>query len=294
MAVTISRVDTATCLVGEGALWDAQNGLLYYLDITGRKVHRYDPERGTTRSWTMPGSVGSFALRVGGGAVVALKDSVHALDLETGALTHIATFQAMHERATINDGKVDRRGRFIMGGCDTSFTDTLPIGGLLSLGADHVIRKIDGDIAFSNGPCWSPNNSILYFSDSHVSTTYAYDYDLDTGLVANRRPFVNSRAMGLDGDPDGATVDSEGRVWMAIYEGGKIAAFRPDGTLERIVPMPVSLAVSVTFGGPDLDRLYVTTIDPAFFNKPAEEGAGAVFVIDGLGVRGLPEPRYAG
>ena len=121
---------------------------------------------------------------------------------------------------------------------------------------------------------------------------YAYDYDIVTGEVGNKRPFVETRELG--GMPDGATVDRDGLVWAAIFRGGKIAAFRPDGRLERVVKMPVQLTSSVMFGGPDLDQLYVTTIEKGHFGEPSEEGAGDVYVIEGLGARGSPEPRYAG
>jgi sugar lactone lactonase YvrE len=110
--------------------------------------------------------------------------------------------------------------------------------------------------------------------------------------VSNRRLFANTRELG--GIPDGATVDRDGLMWMAICEGAKVVAFRPDGKIERIIEMPVKLPASVMFGGPDLDLLYVTTIDPALLGRPAEPGAGELFVIEGLGTRGLPEPRYAG
>lgn len=94
--------------------------------------------------------------------------------------------------------------------------------------------------------------------------------------------------------PDGATVDSEGRGWVAIFGGCKVAAFTPEGALERVVDLPVSLPGSVMFGGRNLDQLHVATIDPAYFGNPAEERAGYAYVVEGLGVRGLPEPRYAG
>jgi sugar lactone lactonase YvrE len=290
----ISRVDTTACLVGEGPVWDTANNQLYYLDIIGKKVHRHDPASGITKSWTTPSTVSAMALREQGGLALALKDGVYAMDLETGNFACLAKVEGLHERALFNDGKVDHRGRFVIGAGDTSFTNTQPIGGLYSLSADHHLKQLDSGIHFSNSPCWSPDGKTFYFSDSFIETTFAYDYDLDTGAVSNKRRFVNTRELGLGGGPDGATVDSDGLIWMAIFEGGKVVALTPDGKVERIVPMPVSLAVSVMFGGPDLDLLYVTTINPAFFNRHPEAGAGYVYVIEGLGARGLPEPRYAG
>lgn len=288
----IHRVDTRRCQVGEGALWCAEEQALYFLDITGRQVHRYDPAARRTRSWATPDNAGSMALRAGGGVVVAMKDEVHGLDLATGRFTPLAKLDGAAARATFNDGKVDRRGRYAIGLCDTDMSDPQPIGGLYALDADHRFRELDRGIHFSNSPCWSPDGSTLYFSDSLTHSVFAYDYDLETGTAANKRLFADTSALG--GMPDGATTDSDGLVWMAIFRAGKIVAFRPDGRVERAIETPVRLAVSVAFGGANLDQLYFTTIDPTFFGEAAEDGAGEVYVVEGLGARGVPEPRYAG
>jgi sugar lactone lactonase YvrE len=289
--VKIDRVDTEHCLVGEGPLWDVAEQALYFVDIVRRKVHRFDPASGRTRSWDVPNVIGSMALRERGGAVVALKDGVHALDLDSGATSPIA-LPAQAPRVQFNDGKVDRRGRFVVGSGDSDLRDTQYVGTLYSLGADARLTALDQGIAIANGPCWSPDDKTFYFSDSLPYSIFAYDYDVETGAVAGKRLFADTRELG--GIPDGATVDADGLIWMAICEGAKVVAFRPDGKVERIVPMPVKLPASVMFGGPDLDLLYVTTIDPSLLGRPPEEGAGGMFVIEGLGTRGLPEPRYAG
>jgi sugar lactone lactonase YvrE len=294
----ISRVETARCQGGESPLWDPAEQALYFIDNTGQKVHRHDPATGATRTWDMPSVITALALRTGGGGVVALRTGVHSLDFETGALGMLQPL-ADPPPFVFNDGKVDARGRLALGACTTDFVEPKPEGGVYSLGADHGFRRIDGGIHFANGPCWSPDFKTFYFSDSWVDTTYAYDYDLETGLLAGKRPFADTRELG--GVPDGSTVDRDGLVWMAVFRGGKVAAFRPDGRLERIVEMPTPLVSSVMFGGPDLDRLYVTTIAEDVTAKaqgtagPSPgEGAGDVYVIDGLGARGSPEPRYAG
>lgn len=231
----IHRVDTRRCQVGEGALWYADEHALYFLDITGRKVHRYEPASGVTRSWETPGAVGSMALRQGGGAVVAMKDTVHALDLEIGACAPLARLEGAHPRATFNDGKVDRRGRYLIGLCEGDMSDPQPIGGLYSLGADHRFGELDRGIHFSNSPCFSPDGATLYFADSLPNAVWAYDYEQETGQASGKRLFADTTELG--GMPDGATTDSDGLVWMAIFRAGKLAAFRPDGKVERIVEM---------------------------------------------------------
>lgn len=287
----ITRVETRHCLVGEGPVWDIAEQALYFIDIVGKAVHRFDPSSGATRSWDVGQVVGSMALREQGGAIVALKDGIFSLDFDSGALNLLAPAQHTHPRAQMNDGKVDRRGRFIVGSGDSDIRDCQPYGTLYRLDADHSLHALDQAICIANGPCWSPDNATLYFSDSLPCHIYAYDYDIGTGVVANKRLFADTRALG--GIPDGATVDADGMMWMAICEGAKVVAFRPDGTVERIIPMPVSLPASVMFGGPGLDELYVTSIDPALLGRDGD-GGGDMFVITGLGTRGIAEHRYAG
>jgi L-arabinonolactonase len=287
----IERIPTVQCLVGEGPLWDVAEQALYFIDIVGKAVHRYDPVTGHTRSWDVGQIIGSMALRANGGAIVALKDGIFTLDFDSGDLALLAAARHLNPRAQMNDGKVDRRGRFVVGSGDSVIGDCQPYGTLYRLDADHSLHELDREICISNGPCWSPDNRTLYFSDSLPYHIYAYDYDIGTGAASNRRLFADTRALG--GIPDGATVDRDGLMWMAICEGAKVVAFRPDGGIERSIDMPVKLPASVMFGGPQLDELYVTSIDPRLL-KREPDGGGNTFVIRGLGVRGIEEPRYAG
>jgi sugar lactone lactonase YvrE len=288
----IERVATGRLGLGEGALWDAEGQALFFLDIFGQKVLRHDPASGTTESWTTPGHVGAVALREGGGAVLAIKDTLRALDFASGETHELAGPAFDDPDVTVNDGAADRHGRFVFGGCSAGMDNPRPIGGLFSLGADGAIAQLDSGIHQSNSHCFSPDGRTLYASDSFTFTTYAYDYDPGTGEVAGRRMFADTRALG--GRPDGSAVDADGVVWISIFEGAKIAAFRPDGALERVVDLPVRLPSSVAWGGPGLDVLYVTTIDPAMFGWAEEAGSGWLYAIEGLGTRGVPEGRYAG
>jgi sugar lactone lactonase YvrE len=288
----IERVATGRLGLGEGAVWDHEAKALYFLDIYGRKVLRFDPASGETRSWETPGHVGAMALREGGGAVLAMTDSLYALDFASGETTKLAGPAFTSDRVTVNDGAADRAGRFVFGGCSAGLEDPQPIGGLYSLDAGHRIAELDHGTCQSNSHCFSPDGRTLYAADSFVNTLYAYDYDLDTGLVANKRVFAVTSDLG--GVPDGSAVDADGVVWVSVFQAGKIAAYRPDGGLERVIDMPVKLISSVAWGGVELDQLYVTTIDPTQFGWPAEEGSGHVFVVEGLGTRGVPEARYAG
>jgi L-arabinonolactonase len=288
--VRITQVETPRCIIGEGPVWDVAEQVLYFIDILGKKVLRFDPARGETREWAVPDVIGSMALRAGGGAVVALATGVHTLDFASGTCAMLATSADLNDMVQLADGKVDRRGRFIVGSSDRAMEQAR--GKLYVLDDNATLREIDKDIIIANGPCWSPDNSILYHSDSMRNTIFAYDYDIDTGTAANRRVFANTADLG--GIPDGATIDSDGCMWMAICEGQKVVQFRPDGALERVIDMPVKCPASVMFGGAALDQLYVTSLSPAFLGREAAPLDGCTFVIEGLGATGLPEPRYAG
>jgi sugar lactone lactonase YvrE len=294
----ITRLDAPRCAGGENPMWDPARQVLHYIDNSGRKVHTYDPASGASRTLDMPAVITTLVLRRGGGAVVTLRSGIHFLDLDTGQLELVQPLPDPPPHV-FNDGKVDDRGRFVIGASTANFADPGPEGGLFRLDPDHSLTRLDAGVHFSNSPCWSPDGATFYFSDSWLNTTYAYDYDVETGGVSNRRTFVNTSDLG--GVPDGATVDAEGLVWIAVFRAGKVAAYRPDGGLERVVDMPVRLVSSVAFGGAGFDRLYVTSIAHDIAggagrdHQPATDDlAGSLFVIEGLGVRGRPEPLFAG
>ena len=287
----ITRLDMPQCQIGEGPVWDTAEQALYQIDIIGRKVLRHHPASGANTGWDVPDIIGSMALRDGGGGIVALADGVYTLDFASGACERLAGDGSLDVQVQLADGKIDRRGRFIVGSSDRGMKEARGKVYALDPGAS-ALRVIDEDIFLANGPCWSPDDSVFYHADSIRKTIFAYDYDIASGTVANRRAWASTEELG--GIPDGATVDADGCVWSAICEGGKIVQFRPDGKIERIVEMPVKLPGSVMFGGPGLDVLYVPSLSPAFLGRAAEPLDGCTFMIEGLGVTGLPEPRFAG
>jgi hypothetical protein len=287
----ITKIDTPRCMIGEGPVWDVAEQVLYFIDILGKKVLRFDPANGDTASWEMPDIIGSMAIRKDGGAIVALANGVHTLDFETGACRMLASSPDLNDQVQLADGKVDRRGRFIVGSSDRGMKEARGKLYVLDPGATQL-REIDDDIFLANGPCWSPDDSIFYHADSIRKMIYAYDYDLEKGTVSNRRPFASTEELG--GIPDGATVDADGYIWSAICEGAKLVRFRPDGSIERIVEFPLKLPGSVMFGGQALDQLYVPTLSPAFMGREADQSDGSTYVIEGLGITGLPEPRFGG
>ena len=290
--------------LGEGPVWDVEEGALYWVDGTGRRagkpsIWRLDPRTGRKRNWSLDHDVGAMALRRDGGAVLALDDGFYFFDFGSGALDLIEKIEADEPRSRLNDGKVDRRGRFIAGGMDDE--EELGLCGLWSLDPDLSTTKIDDGIICSNGPCWSPDDKTFYFADTFQQLMWAYDYDIDSGTVTNKREFATSAED--QGFYDGSTVDAEGCVWNAMVIGGELIRYAPDGSVERRIGMPVKNITSVNFGGPNLDEIYVTSMarvthpsTHGHFTKQVlpQFGAGALFRIRGLGIRGVEEPRFAG
>ena len=285
----IERVGDVRCQVGEGPLWDHEAQRLYFVDIRGRRLHRHDPATDAMTAWDLPLQIGCLAIRRGGGAILALEDGFYAFDFETGDARPFARPEG--DDTQFNDGKVDRQGRFVAGTA-SGFSNPVPGASLYRLDPDRTVHKIASGLSITNGPAWSPDGRTFYVADSKLGTVFAYDYDIGTGEASGRREFF---ALGDLGDgPDGGTVDADGCYWTTIVMGGKIACVRPDGRLERLVDVPVPWPSSLMFGGPKLDRLYVTSIDGAVYGRPSTPDSGGLFVIDGLGAKGLAEARYQG
>src|SRR5690606_2245158 len=188
----ITRLPLARCSVGEGPVWDEAEQALYYIDILEQRVMRWDPASGEQRSWSVPAMVGSIALREQGGAIVALPDGIHALDLDSGAVGALALFDPPDPSVQLADGKVDRAGRFVFGTSHRQAKES--VGGLFSLDVDGRITQLDDGLILGNGPCFSPDDRTLYHADSMRQTIYAYDYDIATGTASNRRTFFDSSA----------------------------------------------------------------------------------------------------
>jgi sugar lactone lactonase YvrE len=241
-------------------------------------------------SWKLPKQIGSFALREKGGAICALSDGFYFLDFVSGNTTPVPNGIVAKPGTTFNDGKTDARGRFIAGTLDAKFIN--PIGSVYSLDDSLKCSVLDPAIGCTNGPCFSPDNRTFYCADSVSRTIWAYDYDLARGTVSNKRQFATTK--GLGGVPDGATVDAEGHLWSAIAGGGKLVCYNPDGSIARTVEVPVPIITSVMFGGDNLDVLYATSIGIKILDMEPGPDGGSLFVIKGLGVKGKPEPRFAG
>lgn len=286
-AVSVA-VDTQDVL-GESPLWDANVGCLYWVDIRSRLVHRWNPANDERRQWEVPEVVGSLAVRSAGGLLLALRSGLAHFDTSGEHLTWLARLHADQPEMRLNEGKCDPTGCFWVG----SMNDRThgPEGVLYRFRPDHRLEPQLPGIGVPNSLCWSPDGHVMYFSDSRQGTIWTFGMG-PGGELGAPRVFATIEPPAV---PDGATVDRDGFLWCALYRGGSIARFAPDGRLDRTITLPVQQPTSCTFGGPRLDTLYITSarqnLQPAALNE--QPLAGAVLAIE-PGVRGLVEPRFAG
>ena len=284
----IELVFSARDVLGEGPRWHAQEQCLYWVDIESKYYHRLDPTTQTHQIFEIGELVGVVGFRERGGLVLASERGFSFFDPEARCLEPIGNPEAGKINTQFNDGAVDRLGRFWAGTLGDSFNNSL-----YRLDLDLSINRMDTGFDVSNGMGWSPDNRVMYFTDSTPGIIYAYDFDLAAGSIANRRKFVDR--SGLEGVPDGLTVDAEGFVWSAVWGGHCIERYDPEGKLEQRIDLPVSWPTSLTFGGKNLDVLYITS---ALYEIPKEERHrysldGSLFCIKGL-AKGIQEPMFMG
>lgn len=291
LTVMIRNIVGSETELGESPLWIAEEQALYWIDVLGSSLKRLNLPHRTVDTWPLPKIVGAIARRARGGFLVSFRTGFAFLERPGAPLDWLEVSGLQLERGRFNDGKCDRLGRFWVGTLDRKLTD--PVGELYRIDAGLACRTMDTGFTLSNGLGWSPDNRTMYFTDSRAKLIYAYDFELESGSLSNRRVFVDYG--NSDGRPDGLTVDADGHLWVAAIGGWRVDRFSPDGRLDRSVRLPVSQPTSCTFGGPDLETLYVTT---ARMNLDAvalaeEPLAGSVFALE-VGVRGLAEPAFAG
>lgn len=276
--------------LGEGPGWDDRADELVRVDITGSKVHGWSPESGPTWTIEVEGEVGAAVLREGGGLVLAIDHKLVLRDPD-GSERVIATAEEEKDENRFNDCRADPQGRLWAG--TMSRVRTPNSSGLYRLEAGGELEQVLDGTAISNGIGWSPDQETMFFIDSPSQKIDAFDFDAATGAISNRRTIAE--VDPADGLPDGLTIDAEGGVWVALFAGGALRRYAPDGTLEEQIELPLTNPTCPAFGGPDLDTLYVTTawhkLTPE--QHAAEPQAGALLALQ-PGVRGLPRNRYAG
>jgi sugar lactone lactonase YvrE len=276
-------------VLGEGPVWVAREAALYWVDIVGKKIFRLD-SAGDRGEWATPLRVGSIVPRASGGFIAGTDQGIAAIDLEANKFEVLLNPEQQLPGNRFNDGKVDRRGRFWAGTMDDRERESS--GTLYAIEPDLSLSIVDDGYKVTNGPAFSPSGEVMYHSDSARQVTYAFDIDAG-GKPSNRRTFLQFGPG--DGYPDGMTVDSEGCLWIAFWDGWCVRRYSPAGDWLETIKMPVQRPTSCAFGGPDFDRLYVTSarrdLDQAALAM--QPNAGGLFLLC-PGVRGLAERPFAG
>lgn len=278
-------------ILGESPVWSPGEAALYWVDINNPTIHRLDPATGMRKRWPIETEIGSIGLAGPGRMIAGLRTGAHYVDLETGKIAPICDpeGEGRFNRNRMNDGKIDRAGRFWVGTMNDP--GHAPVGTLYRIGADGQAEPCLDGIRVPNALCWSPDSRVMYFTDSYSHEIWAFDFDLETGAMANRRVFATIPED--EGVPDGATVDADGFVWCAHMFGARVCRYAPDGGRDREIALPVPQVTSCAFGGADLDTLYITTASLGMDRAALGEQplAGALFAVD-PGVRGLAEPVF--
>jgi len=249
-------------LLGESPMWHPAEGALYWCDIPGRQLHRWHARRGEHRQWDFGCEPACCAPALGGGLLLGMRDGLWRFDPASGHRERLAAPPYDPARQRFNDGKADPQGRFWVGTLD----DARAPEAALFRWSGGQLGRMAGGVAVSNGLAWSPCGRTLYWADTAGHQVLAFDFDPADGSLSRRRVFAafEPKVAGQDlgaygGRPDGAAVDAEGTLWVAMYEGQRLVRLAPDGTLLGSVPLPVRCPTMPCFGGDDLRTLFVTT-----------------------------------
>lgn len=283
-------VTSVVATLGEGAIWYGSN--FFWVDILGQKVHRYDPVKDEHQQIDLPECVGTVVPRASGGLVVALQHGFAHVDLESGQVTPLGDPVDPRPETRFNDGKCDPAGRLWAG--TMGFNSEPGLGSLYMLDTDGTVQEKIPGVTTSNGICWSLDATQMYYIDTPTHEVWAFDYDVKSGEISNKRTVVTFEQG--KGAPDGMTIDADGNLWIALWGGRAVVCHDPN-TGERLhqVDLPCDQVTSCAFGGADLDELYITTARVGYSEEKLAEQplAGRLFRVK-VGVKGVPAFAYQG
>lgn len=282
-------VDCA-CDLGEGIQWNADHQRIFWTDIHDQRPYSCDETGRSLETLTLDGNLCAFAFDTPERLLAAFADGLYWLDLNSGKRELIRAYMADQPTTRMNDGGLDRQGRFVVGGYEKS--DMAPITPVWQVAADNPVELFTG-VGCANSIAFSPDGTRMYFADTAGLDIYVFDYDTKTGRPHNKRVFAN---IGAEfGHPDGSTVDADGGLWNARFGGARVQRFHPSGVADLAVNLPVPNVTCCTIGGAALDRMFITTA--RILMSPAEladkPNAGGVFCAE-IPHCGLPSGRYGG
>lgn len=285
------RISQNPDILGESPVWDVEYQRLFWVDGIQAIVHCYTPATGDIRDLQMPSKVGAVGLGEDNQLVVGLADGVYAVDVDSGAVAPIFQLDPPNPHVRFNDGRVDRQGRFVTGTMGT-LEDT-PLGELYRVtGREGGAELLANGIRITNSLCFGANGDEMYFADSLDRMIRKYSYGTDVRTLDS--PMLCIDTAPFDSSPDGAAIDSEGYLWVALVQCGKVARFAPDGRLDTTIDTPTDMPSSVGFGGKDMTTLFITSIRSTESGRAISRhpDAGHLFAIEDIGVTGVPEPRF--
>lgn len=289
---SIECVYKTDSILGESPLWSPQEKVLYWVDISKKMVHRFDPLTKENTTKELPQTVTSVLLRQKGGLVLTLSKEIVAFEFDASKSRVLLKIDD-HPDNRINDAKCDRKGR-IWAGTMNSKDSAKPTGTLFCIDKDLKAQCMGSEFACSNGIGWSPDNATMYFTETFKYAIHAYDFEFSTGNISNERVFASIQEVSK-GSFDGLTVDAEGYVWSAIAGGGKIIRYHPSGKIDQIIEVPIPRPTSCVFGGENLDVLYVTSAREILSESELEVYplSGSLFALK-TDVKGIPESYFKG
>jgi sugar lactone lactonase YvrE len=279
------------CLLGEGPVWDASCKTICWVDILRGEIHEYSPVTLLHHTLRVKQMIGAIAVCENGHFIAALKNGFGFVDRKSGTVKMIANPEPHLPGNRFNDGKCDPGGRFWAG--TMSHTDEPEKGSLYLLGKDLSVTKKLEKISISNGMAWSLDHRTFYYIDTPTLAVAAFDFDKASGDISNKRMMI--QMTHHEGSPDGMTIDNQGMLWIAHWDGWQITRWNPDtGKKIQTVHLPVARVTSCTFGGDGLQDLYITSARTGLSEDQLEQQplAGSLFVIKNIGFTGLPAAEF--
>ena len=276
---------------GEGVFWNPSDGRIWWTDIQGRALWSFDPVTTQSTSIPMEDRVCCFAPRAARGLIVAYSDRVVLFDPETKQETLVTLFEPENPETRLNDGRTDRQGRLVVGGMNE--VSGKPDSSVISIDGNLKVQTLIDQISCANSICFSPAGNTMFFADTPDREILAFDYEKGRGTLTNKR--LHASFKQEPGLPDGSCVDAEGGVWNAEWEGHRVVRVAPNGTIDRVIDVPVWKPTCCAFGGPNLDTLFITSSrlmsDEATLKK--EPSAGGLFAVK-PGIRGVVDTPFKG
>jgi len=288
----VECVVPAGASLGECPVWSDLEARLYWVDIDGRAIHRYDPSTNDDDRRPVPRRPGSIALTDRPGhLLVALEDGLAWFDWASGSCEPWIRLEAEGTGNRLNDGRCDPAGRFWVGSMFDPASARRFTGLLHRVSPSGDLTTVRSEIGVANGLAFSPDGATMYFADTHRETVWAYDYDVASGEATNERVFLDF--TDLPGRPDGACVDTDGCYWIACVHGWSLLRVTPRGVIDRRIELPVEKPTMPAFGGPGRGILFVTSIGNGGSrpSAPGQPDAGGLFAIE-TGAHGLAEPQF--